>query len=165
MLKQHPKAKNIKLISGDFNENKTILQFKDIDTVISSSALQWASNLNNAFKNCSTIAPFGAFFIFTSNTFKDLHSFLNVKSPIHNEDKIKKAFLKSYKPIKIEKFTFFLEFNNSLDMLRYIKKSGVTGGGYNLSYRDLKRVIDYYPSRTLEFETLLLVGNDENRRV
>jgi len=160
MLKKHPKATNCTLLIGDFNSKEQFkrLQTLNIDRVVSSSALQWAKSLNSLFVGCSSVAKFGAFFIFTAGTFKSLHNFLNIKSPIHSANSVESAFLNSYKAKKIEKKVFILEFRDNLEMLRYIKKSGVSGGGFNLSYKELNRVLKEYPKSILEFETMLLIG-------
>jgi len=160
MLKKHPKDKNCTIIRGDFNSKEQFksLQALNIDTLISSSALQWAKDLDAVFLECSKVAKFGAFFIFTAGTFKSLHDFLNVKSPIYSAKSVESAFLNSYKVKKIEKKIFTLEFKDNLQMLRYIKKSGVSGGGFKLSYKEINRVLKEYPKSVLEFETMLLVG-------
>ena len=168
MLNLHPKNSNIYLKKADFNLPETFEYFKDkkIDTLISASALQWATNLDLTFKQCSKIAPFGAFFIFNSNTFKNLHRCANLKSPIYSQAEVESAFLNHYKPIKIEQYSFNLAFDSVLEMLRYIKKSGVSGGKMSLSYIELKRLIREYPLNYLEFEASVLIGDSlEAKRV
>ncbi len=161
MIKLHPKNKNIELNVLDFNSNDFAKEFNDknIDIVVSSSALQWAKDINSTFKNIAQIAPSGLFFIFTSGTFKSLHKSAKVNSPIYDKESILLAFNNHYKAKKIEYLNFKLEFNNTLDMLRYIKKSGVSGGGLGLSYVEIKRVLKEYELNYLEFETLLLIGD------
>jgi malonyl-CoA O-methyltransferase len=41
-------------------------------------------------------------------------------------------------------------------MLRYIKRSGVSGGKRQLSIKDIKRVVDRYPLNYLEFEVIFI---------
>jgi malonyl-CoA O-methyltransferase len=43
-------------------------------------------------------------------------------------------------------------------MLRYIKQSGVSGGKRQLSYKDIKNLLDNYPLDYLEFEVLFIWG-------
>ena len=160
MLKLHPIDKNVKFIIGDFNEALLFKKLKalNLDTIISSSALQWANNLEITIKNCANIAPFGAFFIFSSGTFKTLHSIANISSPIHSKEKILKTFNRYYKNLVIKEYNFTLEFSNTLQMLRYIKKSGVSSGVKKLGYKEIKSLINNYPLNYLEFETLLIIG-------
>ena len=160
MIQLHPQADNVTLDIADFNtdELSKIYSNRKIDIAISSSALQWAEDINATFKTISSIAPMGAFFIFTSGTFKTLHKIANVKSPIVTKQEVLSAFNANYNELKSRELNFKLEFNTTLDMLRYIKKSGVSGGGFNLSYLELKRVIKEYNLNYLEFEALLLIG-------
>ena len=160
MLELHPKGKNIELYIADFNSagfSKLYSEYK-IDIAVSSSALQWAKDIDYTLKTISQIAPKGLFFIFTSNTFKSLHDTAKVKSPIHDKQKVLSAFNKFYKEQKVEHLSFKLEFDSTLEMLRYIKKSGVSGGGFGLTYRELKRVMQEYKLNYLEFEAMLLEG-------
>jgi malonyl-CoA O-methyltransferase len=159
MLKLHPKESRVKVICADFNKGKifNLLKDKGIDLAISSSALQWAKDLKFTFKEISKVSNSGLFFLFTSNTFKSLHNLVGVKSPIFSEYEIVDAFINSYESLKIQKFSFKLEFRDTLDMLRYIKKSGV-GGNLRLNYSDIKYIINNYPNDYLEFETILLKG-------
>ena len=41
-------------------------------------------------------------------------------------------------------------------MLKYIKRSGVSGGVKPLSYKQTKNLLDSYPLEYLEFEVLFL---------
>ena len=160
MLELHPKGKNIELSIADFNSTSFFEIYSEykIDIAISSSALQWAKDIDHTLKAISQIAPKGAFFIFSSGTFKSLHYTAKVNSPIHDKEKILKAFNRHYKSQKIEHLKFKLEFDTTLEMLRYIKKSGVSGGGFGLTYKEIKRVMQEYKLNYLEFEAMLLVG-------
>jgi len=160
MIKLHPKSNNIELSIADFNSKDFAKLFvnKNIEMVVSSSALQWAKDIDVTFESISKIAPRGAFFIFTSNTFKSLHDIAKVKSPIHSKEKLLLAFNRYYKEQKIEHLKFKLEFDTTLEMLRYIKKSGISGGGFGLTYKAIKNIMQEYKLNYLEFEAMLLVG-------
>ena len=160
MLKLHPKDKSVELQIADFNSDSFAKLYSNysIDISISSSSLQWTKDINKTFKNISSIAPKTALFIFTSGTFKSLHKIASVSSPIHSKDSVLSAFNNNFTKAEVEHLTFKLEFNNTLDMLRYIKKSGVSGGGLGLKYREIKKIIDEYRLNYLEFEALLLLG-------
>ena len=163
MLQLHPKGERIELNIADFNSEEFIKIYSKykIDIAISSSALQWAKDIDKTFKYISSIATKSAFFIFTSGTFKSLHKIASVKSPIYTIDKILSAYSNNYIATDVERLNFKLEFNNTLDMLRYIKKSGVNGGGLGLNYREIKRVMQEYKLNYLEFEALLLIGDSK----
>lgn len=159
MLNLHPRSPYIKLLQGNFNSPSTFKRLKRLgaDTLLSASALQWSDNLDYTLKECAALAPFGAFFIFSSGTFKTLHKIANAISPIYTKDQVEKAFLSHYTALNMQTFNFKLSFTTNLQMLRYIKKSGVSGN-LQLSYRALKRVLNEYPLDYLEFEALLLTG-------
>ena len=159
MLSLHPKGDNIELLIGDFNQASTFerLQKLNADTLLSASALQWAKDIEFTFNSAAKTAPFGAFFLFSSGTFKTIHKIAGVHSPIHSYTALESAFLKSYRALKIEQFHFELPFPSTLEMLRYIQESGVSGK-LMLPYRALKRVLREYPYNYLEFETALFIG-------
>ena len=160
MLNLHPKFTNLHLIKADFNTPMTFEKIKqlNLDIIISASALQWAQDLEKTFNNCADCANYGAFFLFGSNTFKSLHKTLALKSPIYSVEEIKKSFLNSYNELKIQEFNWTLEFDNSYEMLKYIKKSGVSGGVFQAGYKKLKKLIKENKLRYLEFEAILLTG-------
>lgn len=159
MLKKHQKSSNIYEIVGDFNTKELFLELekKRLDTIVSASAIQWAESLDFTIHMCSKVAKMGYFFIFTSGTFKGIHSFLNVESPIHRQEAVIKSFSNYYKATKVEPINFKLEFSSNKEMLLYIKRSGVSGG-VNVGYKKLKELITNHQKAELEFEALILVG-------
>jgi len=164
MLKLHKKDKKVTLLEGDFNDVELFSNIdREIDIIVSSSALQWARDLDILFKNMANKAREGAFFIFGSNTFKTIHNIAGVNSPIYDIDDVKKAFKHYYKPKIMQIYNFKLQFDSTLEMLRYIKKSGVSGGGFGLGVKDINKIIREYPYNYLEFETILLIGTSKER--
>jgi len=159
MLALHPKEENIELMLGDFNKAATFqkLQILGANTLLSASALQWAKDINFTFASCAQTAPFAAFFLFSSGTFKTIHQIAKVHSPIHSYQHLEAAFIKNYRPLKIEQFHFKLPFNSTHKMLRYIQESGVSGN-LMLPYKTLKRILQNYPYDYLEFEAGLFIG-------
>jgi len=163
MLNLHPKNSKISLIEGDFSRDKIFknLPFKRYDITISSSAIQWSSNLDITIKNISKISKEVSFAIFTSGTFSTLHQCANIDSPIYSkeylEEKIDIYFNASFRVVQYK-----LNFDSVYEMLRYIKMSGVSGGESKLSIRDIKRVIKEYPLNYLEFEIIFVNGISKN---
>ncbi len=153
MLKLNP-SKN--LYNLDFNTQKCwdFINKQNFDILVSLSALQWAENLEFIFTNIKNLNKNYILAIFTSNTFKTLHKTANITSPIHSKEEILEKS-KILNP-KIEIINYQLEFENSLEMLRYIKKSGVSSGEKKLSYKEIKKVIENYPFNYLEFEIVIL---------
>jgi len=157
MLELHPEGDNIILLNGDFSIENTFanLPYSRYDIVLSSSALQWSQNLDITLLNISKLSDISYFSIFTSGTFSSLHKFANINSPIYSEsylrNKIDKYFNAEYKVSNYK-----LYFDTVYEMLRYIKKSGISGGEAQLSFREIKKLILEYPLKYLEFEVIFV---------
>ncbi len=151
MLDIHPEDSRVKLKNLSFDDK---IEDK-FDIVISSSALQWSGDLDYTLNNISKLSNKFLFAIFTSNTFKSVHKLANIDSPIYPKeyltDKIDKYFNASYTTL-----SYKLYFQNSYDMLKYIKESGVNGGGKRLSFKEIKNIVNNYPFKYLEFEILIV---------
>ena len=159
MLELHPSASHITKICGDFNNLRTLFDLESKDTLIlSSSALQWSSDLDLTLSQLSEISPNINLAIFTSNTFATLHKIAKILSPIYNSNMLKEKLSQYYKS-SYDLRDYKLEFENTRDMLKYIKKSGVSGGERRLSFRETKYLIDNYPLNYLEFEILFVESN------
>ena len=161
MLELHPSAKNITKLNMDFNNPSFIstLPFKHIDIIASSSALQWCHNLDKLFKDISYLSNNLSVAIFTSNTFKTLHQLAHIQSPILSKDDILSASKKFHKPLYHTTKEYKLYFKLKKEIFEYIKKSGVSGGKKQLSYRETKALINSYPYEYLEFEVIFLSTN------
>ena len=153
MLKLHPHKNKF---CFDFNQQEcwNFIKKQKFDIFVSFSALQWANNLEFIFYNIKQLNKPFLITLFSSNTFKTIHQTANIKSPIHSKEEI----LKYSTPLKAqtEILNYKLYFNNNLEMLRYIKKSGVSGGKKTLSIKEIKQLIVNYPLNYLEFETITL---------
>ena len=157
MLKIHPESKDIKKICMDFNQSNSFSMFKiyEFDLLISSSALQWSSNL---FSLLTTIAPLAKehyFAFFTANTFRTLHKTANITSPIYTRDELIESLDKVFH-YEMELVEYTLDFTSVYEMLKYIKRSGVSGGVGQLSYKQTKHLLANYPLEYLEFEVLFV---------
>jgi len=155
MLDLHPKAENLHLSLGDFNEDKLFEELvkEEFDHVFSASSLQWASDLDTSLYHISQFNAPISLGIFTSNTFKTLLQTAGIDSPLKSADEVS-YFLKQYFKCKIEIVNYELSFDSIEDIFTYIKKSGVSGGRNKLSYKEMKALMKNYPTKTLEFEVL-----------
>jgi len=153
MLKLHP---NNNTYCFDFNTKECwdFIKTQNFEILVSFSALQWANDLEFIFNNIKTLNKPYLMAIFTSNTFKTIHKTANINSPIHSKEKILKHS-KILNP-NIETLNYKLYFDNKVEMFKYIKKSGVSGGEKKLSYKEIKKLINNYPLNYLEFEILVL---------
>lgn len=159
MLELHPKSEKIEALYGDFNDEKLFgkLSLKEYDYIFSSSALQWADNLESVFKNIKALNAPVALAIFTSNTFAALNKTASLEPLLRSADEIYKL-QKKYFDAKFEIVEYKLEFESTRDMFRYIKKSGVSGSRKALSYKQTKKLMDEYPVNYLEFEVVFITS-------
>lgn len=156
MCEIHPKAENLTIKCLDFDSDDFFKEINkyNFDVVISSSALQWSKNLDRIILNLSKIAKEINAVLFTSNTFKTIQQLTNTKSPILDEDTIRKTFLK-YFECEFETILYKLEFNNKKELFDYIKKSGVSGSK-ELSFEKAKKLYKEYNLNYLEFEVIFV---------
>ena len=158
MLLQHPRADKIQCKIGDFDDHSLFdyLRQYTFDRVISASSLQWSSDLNASFKNIKNLNTPIAFAIFTANTFKTLFSTAGIPPLLRTVDEVS-SLAKLYFDASYETVHYTLEFSDTHDMLRYIKKSGVSSTRNVLDYKSTKQLIQNYPLDHLEFEVLFII--------
>lgn len=157
MLKIHPSSEKIKKICADFNKPGTFenLSFSPGNLLLSSSALQWSKDLDFTLSEISKKASPAYFAIFTSNTFKTLHETAQITSPIYPEAVLRETIEKYYDAaFEVKKYK--LHFESVREMFNYIKKSGVSGGEKQLTYKQTKELMKHYPLEYLEFEVLFV---------
>jgi malonyl-CoA O-methyltransferase len=157
MLNIHPSKENIQKICLDFN-NLEHVTIPKADLLVSSSALQWSSNLDYTVKKLSTFCDIFYVTLFTSNTFKTLHETAEIKSPIYTTAEIENIFRRHFSEIKLELHQYRLDFDTTREMFKYIKQSGVSSGERKLSYKQTKKLMKEYPLTYLEFEVLFIVA-------
>jgi len=159
MLDIHPKEARVELQNIDFNDAS--LAYNHYDVVLSSSALQWAKDLDQTLANVSKLSQQFYFAIFTSNTFKSLHQVAGISSPIYDQEILQTSIDRYYEATYTTK-EYKLYFDSTYEMLRYIKGSGVSGGERKLSYKQIKELMEHYPLKYLEFEVLFVEAKSEN---
>ena len=156
MLAFHPNYSNIEKVCANFNtEDAFSFASDESSIIISASALQWSQDLDFTFSNLAKKASSAYFAIFTSNTFKTLHLTAKAISPIYSVEELEKNIEKYYKA-DFEVKRYQLHFSSVQEMFRYIKKSGVSGGERQLSYKETKYLMTTYPLDYLEFEVLFV---------
>jgi len=155
MLELHPKSEIIECTEGDFNEDSLFEELvkNSYDRVFSSSALQWADNLDLTLYQISQLDAPVSLAIFTSNTFKTLLDTAGIDSPLRSSEEVL-FLIQQYLHVEIEIVSYELNFDKIEEIFTYIKKSGVSGGRNALSYKQMKSLMKNYPNKTLEFEVL-----------
>ena len=157
MLDIHPKSQNVKAIYGDFNDANFFKDLKEVefDFIISASSLQWADDLDMVFKHLKFFNKPMALAIFTSSTFKTINKTASLNSILPSKEDIY-LLQKKYFDADFQTMQYKLEFKSNLEMFRYIKKSGVSGSRNMLGYKDIKKLIESYPLKYLEFEVAFI---------
>jgi len=150
MLKSNPCY--VKQMDFDKEETFEYLSDLDFEQIVSFSALQWSKDLKKVFKNIKNLNKEYLLAIFTSNTFKTLHNYLGFNSPIYSKEEILN-YAEILNP-NIKTLNYTLTFKTPIDMLNYIKFSGVRKGYANVAR--LKKFIKNYPFNFLEFEVIVL---------
>ncbi len=156
MLALHPVSKVRKIVC-DFDDARCWqkLGSDSFDLAFSASALQWSKNLEKAFFHIAKTAPFGAFALFTSDTFATIHEILGLSSPIYDKEEIL-AFASRHFMVDYELRRYRLFFEDTKQMFTYIKRSGVSSGRKRASVAQLRRLLQTYPHPYLEFEVVFL---------
>jgi malonyl-CoA O-methyltransferase len=157
MLEHHPKAPNVELILGDFNNPALFekLRGESFDRLYSASALQWAEDFESVMRSLASLNTPMSLAIFTAGTFKTLHECAGVTPLLRSSDEVM-AITKKHFDAHFEVLHYTLEFDSVREMFRYIKRSGVSGGRRVLDYRSTKKLIKEYSLNYLEFEILLI---------
>lgn len=159
MLDLHPSSKKVIKLKADFNAIATYHYF-NTDTkkvLLSSSALQWSKDFDFTIKQLAKKFEKVYFAIFTAGTFKTLHQVAKIDSPIYTKEELQKI-LERYYDSTFKTKVYKLGFKNVRDMFQYIKRSGVSGGEKQLSYKQTKYIMRNYPLNYLEFEVLFVEG-------
>ena len=158
MLDIHPSNTSISKICVNFNDHNFLEQLPDkkVDMVISSSSLQWSTDLDYTIDKLSKLSTTFNAALFTSGTFKTLHEQAGVISPIYSAETIQQIMMKYYGSVNFTLHHYSLNFETTREMFRYIKQSGVSSGERKLGYKETKRLMNSYPLDYLEFEVLFI---------
>ncbi len=161
----HPIAQNLDVVCLNFDSNKFVDNIKDeqYDLVLSSSALQWSSDLSKIVETLSQISDTINMVLFTSNTFKTIFELTNSISPILKLEEIKDSF-DMYYECSYEVLNYKLEFETKKELFSYIKNSGVSGSQNSLSFKDAKYLFKNYDKNYLEFEVVFVRGTKDKKR-
>jgi malonyl-CoA O-methyltransferase len=164
MLEIHPTEENVIKVCADFNDKNflNILSSPHYDLLISSSALQWSSDLDFTLEKLSSLSKRFHAAIFTSGTFKTLHNAAHISSPIYSAQTLQEKMLKHYTDVSFELHHFTLSFDSTREMFKYIKKSGVSSGEKKLTYQKTRQLMETYPLDHLEFEVLFVEAENKS---
>lgn len=158
MCDLHPTGNEVEVICEDF-ESSTLLSKLTLpyDLLVSSSALQWANDIETLISQMVFTCKEGAFAIFTDKTFETIYAMSQLPIFLPNAQNLVEMFATHF-TCNYEIKTFRLFFDDNLSKFRYIKKSGVSGGQRRLNVTQTKALIQNYPHEYLEFEVLFVWG-------
>ncbi len=158
MCALHPKNEKVHLICSNFESPTLWQRFEQpIDLLISSSALQWAQNLEMLFERIHLTCKEMAIAIFTDKTFETIYAMTHLPSFLPSAQSLIPLLQKHF-TCQFELKTYRLPVTDTLSAFRYIKKSGVSGGQKRLSVSQTRFLIEHYPLSYLEFEVLFVWG-------
>ena len=158
MCERHPRSDKVIVLNENFEDldfQKKMYSNAPFDLIISSSALQWADDIEGLIKFISTLSSNIAFAIFTCNTFTEIYKMSGLETFLPNANELVKM-VKKYFNIEYEVKKYKLDFEDNLSKFRYIKRSGVSGGRRKLTVTQTKKLIKDYPYNYLEFEVLFI---------
>lgn len=155
MLALHPAGERVGKMVGDFDDPALFAKLADLDfdLLLSSSALQWSRDLGWTLAQIAALKRPVALSIFTSGTFASLHEAAGTRSPIRSKEETIEALKENF-DATIDILKYELYFRDTLSMLRYIKRSGVSGGERMLGYAATRRLLREYTLPYLEFEVV-----------
>ena len=161
MLARHPDGEGIEKWVGDFDDPVLFdaLAEREFDLLVSSSALQWAKDLDWTLACIASLGRPVALAIFTDGTFRSLREVTGSTSPIRSREATEEL-LRRHFDVEIDILRYELYFDDTLAMLRYIKRSGVSGGRRLLDYAGTKKLLADYPLSYLEFEVVRAVSRE-----
>ena len=152
MLQLHPKGEDIELLQKDFDELDDDF-LKQFDLVLSSSSLQWSKNPKKLIEKLQNTSKSFAVALFCDGTFKNLREFFSLETFLpKSKDIVSILHSDTYH----DKKSYKLNFSDNLSLLRYIKKSGVSGGVKRTSISKLKEFLSCRDRSYLEFEILFI---------
>ncbi len=157
MLELHPKGKGIECIYGDFDNPELYAYLKEhrFDRIISASALQWSPDLAHTFGLIRSLGAPVSLAIFTAGTFRTLFETAGIP-PLLRDAEVLEVMGETYFGARCETVRYSLSFENTREMFRYIKRSGVSGNRNILSYKEMKALMNNYPKNYLEFEVIFI---------
>ncbi len=157
MLELHPKPEGVECIYGDFDnpELYEYLRLYDFERVVSASALQWSPDLAHTFGLIRSLQVPVSLAIFTAGTFKTLFETANLPPLLRDASSVCDLG-KRFFGAACETVHYALAFEETREMFRYIKRSGVSGNRNVLGYKETKALMSAYPLDALEFEVVFI---------
>ncbi|MDR0747913.1 MAG: methyltransferase domain-containing protein [Helicobacteraceae bacterium] len=163
MCELHPKNEKTTVVQIDFNVPEQVSklgEYAPFDLIVSSSALQWAGDLDRTLEAVCALGRQAAFAIFTDGTFKELRK--GKRGVLRSFEEVKGMVLRVFNA-RIWRGEFTLTFDSRQDLFGYIRKCGIGGGVKTFSFKEARETINSYPDLYLKCEVLFAVSQDAAR--
>lgn len=112
-----------KFLQGDIEK----IDIPKSDIVLSSSVFQWIKNLDALFKKICENTNKLAFSIYVEGNLIEIKNHFDVSLNYYTSKEIEKILKKYFSEVSFVEEKISLEFENSLELLKHLKFTGVTG--------------------------------------
>ncbi len=115
-------------LGNDFIEGDiTKLKIPKVDLIVSSSVFQWIEDLDLLFKKISTSSQELIFSTYTKNNLIEIKNHFGISLKYYETEEIKSILEKYFEKVEFKQEKIVLNFENSLEVLKHLKYTGVTG--------------------------------------
>lgn len=112
-----------KFIVGDIEE----IEIKKMDTIVSSSVFQWLKNFSKSIEKLSRSTNELGFSIYIDGNLEEIKEHFGISLKYLTLDNIIEILTSLFSKVKWREETIELEFSSSIEALRHLKNTGVTG--------------------------------------
>lgn len=122
------------------NKDMTLIDYEllgKMDLIVSSSAFQWIENLENLISKLSNMTNELVFSIYLKENMIEIQKHFNIGLKYWNSKDLKEMLNRYFISVEYFEEVHVLSFENSRELLRHIKNTGVTGIGKS-SYSQIK---------------------------
>lgn len=108
-------------------ENMEIVNFKNYDLIVSSSAFQWVNDLESFLKKLSLSTSTLIFSIYIKGNLKEIDEHFGISLNYKSTSEIYSILKSLYSDVTFQEESFVLSFDTPLSCLKHLKLTGVTG--------------------------------------
>ncbi|GMB93946.1 methyltransferase domain-containing protein [Helicobacter heilmannii] len=150
-----PNARSVRLEWGDFEK----LEFAPSDLAIGASSLQWAQDLAKVCGRLAQSCQQVALAIHTAASLRELHAFLNTRSPLRGAKEVCSILEQSFKGFRQNMWveTMTQEFSDREGFLKQLQLSGLLSGGH-LPFAQARALKERAPYGSLSYEVVFFIG-------
>ncbi|MBP3298506.1 MAG: DUF452 family protein [Muribaculaceae bacterium] len=124
---------------------------ESVDAIVSSSAIQWLSDLDYFFGCCSrALKPGGhlAMSTFAPGNLNELRALRPDHLRYLPAEKIEELLRRYFREVRVVEDTVELDFTTPLEALRHLRLTGVTASGYKTGIGELRQFAARYPQNS-----------------